>query len=63
MGKTFKDRNDLDFMAPHARAAHLRALRDPSYASHVGFYLPEQEPQETVDITAAYAQRVLDGRA
>jgi hypothetical protein len=61
MTRTFKDTPD-SFLAPHARESYRRARQDRDYARHVGFYDPEQEVQEPVDITTAFAKRVLDGR-
>lgn len=62
MSRTFKDCDDLDHMAPNARAAHERARHDKLFAAALGFYTGVNSQGETVTEPQALAHiaTVLD---
>ncbi len=60
MSRTYKDRHDFDAMAPHAKAAWIRAMSDPQYAKLVSFHTDEASPAEPTDQLAQHVRNVLD---
>ncbi len=60
MSRTYKDRHDFDAMAPHAKAAWIRAQEDPTFALLLGFHVDDASPAEPTDQLAQHVRNVLD---